>query len=735
LLGDKSQLFAKAKHLYENNQFFECEILLKKLINDFRTDREALSLLANLYIKNASHEESLKVFNQLINLDPKNSTYYFQKANLESALGNFPEAIFSYSQAILINPDHADYLCNFGFTLIKSSAFADALNVLNHAIRLEPNNYLINYYLGLVFFNTREFDHARSYFDNATKLCPNFIHSKIYKARCHIEQGNFKDAINSLQSFLVEAQENLDSTISSLLGICYINVQDFESANYYFTLAIKQDPNSSENFANLSGAQFASGNLEHALKNGLKAKELDPNNIYALNNLGSAYLYLGEIELAIEQFESSIKLNPNNFSVYSNKLFGESMLSTISKEINFNKHCEFGEALCQFVKSKYPPLKLINEINAHKKLRIGFVSGDFRDHAVANFIDPILKFMDLDKFQLFAFSNYPSEDHVTLQLRSYFSSWHNIFRLSDYEVAKLIQEKAIDILIDLSGHTGNNRLPVFAIKPSPIQISWIGYPLTTGLKTIDYTFLDYKAPSGVYDKFYTEKIVYLPYSWPFKTANPSPAINQLPALVNGHLTLGIFNNARKFNDYSINLWAKVLRLLPDAKLIMAGISNDLFRKNLLSKLNDLDIKSERITTIPQLPLYDFLELHHKVDFCLDTYPYTGGTTTAQSLWMGVPVLTLRGDTVESNQTTSHLLECNLREWSCTSPEELLKKVSYWSVHHNELNSIRRDLRLNFLNQGDIEWQKFSSSLGDAFVKMWTLYCNNVQPQSFRIERR
>ena len=725
-------LFLEALKLYKKNDFNSCEKILATLVNKSPENIKYLSLLANLYINNNLINQALALHGRMLELDNKNSNLYFQKGNLVVLLSKYADAVLSFQKAINIEPNRSDYLCNFGYALIQLTSYEDASLILKKAENIDTNNYLIKHYLGLVYFNLKKYDIGLKYFNSSEFLSPNFIPSLIYKSKCLFHLGAYLEAIQVLEKTLENEINKKNFEILSLLGLFNIHLNSLENALKYFNLADNINPNSSENLSNISGVQIALNDLEGALKNALKALEIDSKNNSAINNLANIYLSLGEINLALEQYDKSIQINPHNFSIYSNKLFCESLSNDLSPDLKFNDHIKFGEVVLNYVKSNYSEIVLTNDLNPDRVINIGFVSGDLRDHPVINFMECIFKYLDKGKFRLFAFHNYPTEDSTSLRLKSDFFSWHEVFHLSDTALAKLIQHQNIDILFDLSGHTGNNRLPVFALKAAPIQISWIGYPLTTGLKTIDYTFLDGKAPSGVFDKGYVEKIVYLPFSHPFQPANPSPSINALPALSKGFITLGMLNNARKFSNESLENWSLVLKKIPNSILMIGGISQQLLQENLLKKLQGLGIPSHRIQFSPKLPLYDFLELHHQIDFCLDTYPYSGGSTSAHSLWMGVPVLTLKGNAPESLQTMGHLIAHNLQDWGAESINEYLEKAKYWSEHLQELAIIRSELRNRFASVDGSEWKTYTGGVALALSQIWRRHCQGLPPDSFRV---
>jgi predicted O-linked N-acetylglucosamine transferase (SPINDLY family) len=469
-----------------------------------------------------------------------------------------------------------------------------------------------------------------------------------------------------------------------------------------------------------------------ALFYAIRGLALNPNSLSCLNNLGNIYLEQGKSDLAFAQFKKAIELDPNNFSIFSNLLYCSNLLSDLPKEILFDYHCQFGKVLMDFTSSRYPEIPLKNSLEVNRKLKIGFVSADLRDHAVVNFMEPIFANLDQSKFHLIAFSNSGITDSTTDRIKKYFSDWHQVLMMNDYDLAQLIAKLEIDILFDLSGHTAHNRLPVFAMSPAPIQMTWIGYPCTTGLKTMDYVLFEAQTPDGFMDKEYIEKIIYLPMSFPFKPFEPSPSIEPLPALRNGYLTFGVFNSPKKYSSTSINLWIKTLNALPTSKIVFGGVADNGLRKNLLSKFSEKNIGSDRISFLDYMPIDKFLMAHQAIDICLDTYPYSGGTTTNHALWMGVPVLTLRGETNASLQSTGILNSQGLVNWSCANEDEFIEKARYWDKQLEELGQIRFKIRQNF-QFGDSEtFKNIVHGFEKALSMAWIRYCNKEAPTTFRV---
>jgi protein O-GlcNAc transferase len=300
-------------------------------------------------------------------------------------------------------------------------------------------------------------------------------------------------------------------------------------------------------------------------------------------------------------------------------------------------------------------------------------------------------------------------------------------------LAQAIRDEQIDILIDLAGHTGHNRLPVFARKPAPLQASWIGYPGTTGLRAMDYYLAGRQfLPPGEFDRHFTEKLIYLPANVSFRPHPTAPPVNRLPALDTGRLTFGSFNRLSKINDSTIGLWSHLLRELPTATMLIAGIPPDVRHTSLIERFSVRGIAAERLILHPRTDMDAYLALHHQVDLCLDTIPYTGGTTTTHALWMGVPTLTVAGPTPAARSGAAFLGDVGLFGFIATDAADFAAKGVYWATHLAELSAVRAGLRER--------WQKMpagrSELIGDAFAfalrRVWTRWCQGLPAQSFEI---
>jgi protein O-GlcNAc transferase len=332
---------------------------------------------------------------------------------------------------------------------------------------------------------------------------------------------------------------------------------------------------------------------------------------------------------------------------------------------------------------------------------------------------------------LHAYYNNVLADAVTARLRASVKHWNPVATLSDRELAQKIVDHRIDILIDLSGHTARNRLRVFAHRPAPIQVSWLGYPGTTGLRAMDYYLADrHWLPPGELDAQFTEKLVYLPDRWAFLPHATAPAVNALPALGAGHVTFGTFNRLGKLNPSTLRLWAPLLHAMPGTRILLGGMSSDSEQRQLIDGFAAEGMARERLIFHRRGTMDSYLALHHRVDLCLDTYPYAGGTTTMHALWMGVPTLTLAGPTSFGRAGAGILGQLGLEGFVATNAGDFLEKGVYWAGHLAALAEIRSSLRARLQQSPERQTDRIVSQLETALRHMWRRWCAGLPAESF-----
>lgn len=495
--------------------------------------------------------------------------------------------------------------------------------------------------------------------------------------------------------------------------------------------ALALDPDNGKVICNLGVTLYALGKLDEAAVFLRRATALQPDDPKNHSNLGLTLQDQGQITEAIQVYRRMLALQPNFAWGHSNLLFCLSLDANTDAQQLLAEHLAFGE---QFE----APLRAGWQAHTNSKdpdrcLQVGFVSGDLYNHAVASFLEPVLVNLARNtNLSLHAYYTRDIQDDVMLRLRTYFPHWNTVKGLDDAALANKIRSDRIDILIDLSGHTGNNRLVTFAHKPAPIQISWIGYPGTTGLQAMDYYQADrFFAPPGLLDGQFSEKLVQLPALAPFQISAFAPLVNELPALRKGHITFGSFNRVNKIGRPVIALWAQVLRALPTAQMLIGGMPTD-ENTNIRQWFEDEGIETGRLQFHPKASIQSYLTLHHQVDICLDTFPYNGGTTTLHALSMGVPTLTLTGQTAASRAGACNLGQVGLDDFVAHDQDDFVQRALHWANHLEELSHIRADLRQQLSQSPAGQADVIAVSVAQAWRTMWQRWCAGLPAQSFEV---
>jgi predicted O-linked N-acetylglucosamine transferase (SPINDLY family) len=354
-------------------------------------------------------------------------------------------------------------------------------------------------------------------------------------------------------------------------------------------------------------------------------------------------------------------------------------------------------------------------------LRVGLVSGDLCNHPVGYFLESLVDHVDPARVELFAYPTAHKDDELTARIRPGFAAWHPIAGISDDVAARLIHADGVHLLIDLAGHTAGNRLPVFARKPAPVQVSWLGYFATTGVAEIDYLMADRVGVGEAQRDQFTEAIWCLPETrLCFAPPVSSPPVGPLPAAASGHITFGCFQNLSKVDDSVLALWAKVLDALPGARLRMQcrELGYDPSRARLMQRMREHGIGDDRVSLLGRVERHDYLAAYHQVDMVLDTFPYPGGTTTCEALWMGVPTLTLAGDSLLARQGASLLTAAGLPDWVASNAASYVAQALSRAGDVEALSVLRAGLRDRVSASALFDAPRFARHFEDALWQMW-----------------
>ena len=441
----------------------------------------------------------------------------------------------------------------------------------------------------------------------------------------------------------------------------------------------------------------------------------------ACNNCAGLLLNQGRLDEALELFRRGSELNPDDIDQQSNFLYTLSYKPHPNVREIFNWHKQFGQRHERAI-APMPPRARVVSARTDQRLRIGYVSADFRQHAVAHFIEPVLAAHDAKRFETFCYYNYPAADAVTLRFEKLAHHWRVIANRSDEDVANMIRADGIDILVDLAGHTPLNRLRVFARKPAPVQASWIGYSSTTGLTRMDYRITDtISDPIGVTDDLYTEKLVRLPDTYScFQPLANSPDVGALPATQSGHVTFGSFNNFIKMTPEVLQTWARILQRVPTSTLLLKYRSFEAqkIRALVLAAFAKHGVQPARIHFLGSDDYHTHLRAYHQVDIALDTFPHNGDTTTCDALWMGVPVVVNTGVNHVGLMGASRLRSVGLEDLVARNNDHFVDIACALANDVPRLEKLRATLRETMKASPLMDAPRFTRNLEAAYENMW-----------------
>ncbi|WP_032982995.1 methyltransferase domain-containing protein [Cronobacter malonaticus] len=572
---------------------------------------------------------------------------------------------------------------------------------------------------------------AREYTRELLAQDPQNMHILRCYSRTCVLTGAWDEALDALCRLMGHYFSSLD--IYYDLATALQKTLDHFNAKKVVQGLLRLDEKNAGFWNSLGTLYHARGDMTLAEKCAREAFRFQPRNPRYLAMMGVVLSDNQKLDEARYFLEKSLELSPEDFDCFTSLLFVLTHDNRVSAQELLAKHRDYGERVTSYAERLALNLPLNNVKDPHRKLRVGFVSGDLRTHPVSNFLLPFWESFDRTQFELVGYNAAPMHDEVTDHLRAGAVLWRDVYQLSDRELARLVNDDGVDILIDLSGHTTWTRLPMFALRPAPLQMTWIGYPGTTGVPAMDYRLLSstLASPPGLAEQF-TEQILWVPMRKIFEPHPQSPDVNPLPALRNGHLTFASFNRPKKINDEVLELWAQILVREPGARLLMGFMADDEMIAMMTRRLTHFGARPEQLIFRTRTGLIEYLEYHHHIDILLDAFPYTGGTTTNHGAWMGVPTLTLCGETMAGRQGVETMNGYGLPEFVASDKADYVDKALSWQGRFEELNAIRLSMRSRIPTDnadGFRVAETFEKGLRDA----WKIYCTGEAPRSFFVE--
>lgn len=664
---------------------------------------------------------ALECFEKSLAQSPTNAEASNAKGIMLSELGRREEGMTSFQHAIEINPSYASPYNNLGNELMFLKDYEKALAAFEKATLLKPDFANAHNGRGNVFLAMSQYEEALGSYEYAIRLQPGFAEAWNNRGNVLAELRRHDEAVTSFQRAL-EASLNDQDLFRDRTG-SITNPDQYKDIFDRHRRSFTHSPFALKVMCNIGNMLLQSGQQGKALELLDRVLEISPADENALGNKAKALLDLGLQDAALAVLEQNVALHPDNARLFSTLLFNLNYLPGLEYSEVCARHHEFGSRF-------ETPLKAgwrvhTNNPNPDRPLRVGFVSADLRSHPVGFFLEGILAHFSAN-LQLYAYDNHGGAgDSMTDRLRPLFVEWRNISNLTDENAAEKIRADCIDILIDLSGHTEGNRLLVFARKPAPVQVTYLGYFVTTGLSAMDYFLVNrWQIPVNEHPP-YTETIVRLPdFHLCFTPPRLDLATGPLPADSNGYVTFGNFNALAKMNGAVISCWANILRAAPSSRLFLKTkqLDNPDVVEKVRARFSNLGIEQERLVLEGQSPYDAYFARYQNVDIALDPFPYPGTTITLQALWMGVPVLTLSGDRHMSRNGAGIMQSLQMQDWIATDQDDYIARAVAFSNDLSALATLRTNLRSNLLASPICNPASLAGNIEDAFRNMWRAWC-------------
>ena len=583
-------------------------------------------------------------------------------------------------------------------SLLRGKNFPEAKRLLEEIVSSDRTDVNAWMYLSMIYAQTGPVDEFERCCRQAAAANPNVVNVHFNLGVALNAQNKVYDAIQSYRQAVTLKPDHILALFNLGHSLQRVFLLDEALSCYLRVLDIKVTP------ADHVPANFSS-TVHHYIANVLKAQ--------------------GRMEEAIVHYRQALSLNPGLTGAYSDMLLALNY-DPPNPEIVFDEHLKWGKChaytgpiVYQHRQSKAP----------ERPLRVGYVSPDFYEHATMFFFEPLLANHDRSKIVPVCYSETRKLDAMTARLRSLSAEWRNISTMSDEQVASQVHADEIDILVDLAGHMGENRLPIFSRKAAPIQVSWLGYPNTTGLTAIDYRLTDVLAdPPGLTDRFYTERLVRLPRGFLcYRPPESAPAVGPLPSLTTGVITFGSFNNLSKITPGTIELWSSILHAVPRSRLVLknASFTDIPTRQPYYQEFEKKGIERDRLDFRGlHWALIDHQSVYNEIDIALDPFPYNGATTTCEALWMGVPVITLAGKMHAGRVGVSILTQMELTDLIASSPDDYVRIAVELANNSVRLSELRSTLRQRMAASPLCDAKAFVRSMEDAYRTMWQNWCES-----------
>jgi predicted O-linked N-acetylglucosamine transferase (SPINDLY family) len=615
-----------------------------------------------------------------------------------------------------------------GNALEREGQIEEAMQRYDAAIRQSPAMPRAHLNRGNLLLLKGDAKGAMLAYSAALACDPGYAAGHFNMGNAYAQSGRHQDALAAYTRAIALKPDFTDALVA--LGCTQEDLQLRSDAQASYRRALVLAPDYAQVHNNLGNVLRDSGQFEDAVHSYARCIELQPEFAPAHANLTNVLQSLGKYEAAENSCRRALAITPGDLATRTSLLFALNFRNDHQEGLALSEARQFGAWAARNARpfSHWP-----NKPDVNKCLRVGFVSGDFQNHPVAYFLEGVvaaLAQLSEGRLTLLAYPTHIQADQFTQRLKRHFHVWRPVADMNDERLAHLLRDDALDLLIDLSGHTGHNRLGAFAWKPAPVQLSWLGYFATTGVGAIDYLIADPWTLPLAEEANFTEKIWRLPHTrLCFTPPDDAPPVSELPALRAACVTFACFNNLGKMSDAVARLWSRVLLAVPGSRLFLKSpqLGEASVRHSVRARFAALGIDGERLILEGLSPRAEYLAAYQRVDIALDPFPYTGGTTTMEALYMGVPVLTLAGSSLLSRQGLGLLMNAGLPEWVAGDADAYVRQAIANTADLPQLAALRGGLRAKVLASALFDAPLFAGHFEAALRGMWRDWCNNQLP--------
>jgi len=676
--------------------------------------------LVNLYQQQGKQQDAENVLKNLLTRQPANTAARDALLNAYLQTSRFSEAENIYRQMLVSHPKEASLHYNLGVVLKAQGQTEAAKNCYQLALQLQPGftNALGN--LGVIFLEQGELAQAENCYLRALEQDPQFALAHVNLAQIYKANAQFAKAETSYRKAL-ELDKN-NASYHSYLGRLFFEQQRYDDAQNFYQKALQLDPNSIVALLDLGQLHMSFNRATEARACFDKAIKLKPDLATAHNSLGALFDDQGMIPEAVAAYRQALEYQPDFSEAYGNLLFSLNYHPDLSAEEIFAAYQEYERRFVAHLYAQWRPHT--NSRQPARRLKIGYVSPDMRRHPVQHFLEPLLAQHDKSQFEIYAYAELAAEDAVSARYRKHVDHWIPTRHLNDDALAEKIRADGIDILMDVAGHTGNNRLRVMARKPAPVSISWLGYAYSSGLTAIDYMLSDAVFAPPEFNHLFAEQVwrIETP-SLVYRPAEGMGESNPQPALSKGYVTIGTLSRAVRINHKVIRVWAEILKRVENARLVIdsGNFKDETMRKSMEDKFVALGIERSRLQIGAHSPPWDVIR---SIDIGLDCFPHNSGTTLFESLYLGVPFVTLASRPSMGRLGSSVLHGLGRPEWIARTEDEYVDKVVSLASNLPELGAVRAGLRMQMQNSPLMDEAGFCRKVENAYREMWQIWCNN-----------